>query len=96
MTSWSVQRVLNAFGVRTWPEITFQPMGSDDDVEWFHDLFYVHDLADAVEDTIDRHGHLLFPYGPTVEDLLKESLSPAAKRAVYNPWPTFAEMWEAA
>jgi hypothetical protein len=98
VTSWNIQRVLNAFGVNLWPEITlkFEPMGSDEDVEWFHDLFYCHDLADAVENEIDRHGHLLFPYGPTVEDILKESLSPAARRAICNPWPTFEELWRAA
>ena len=98
MTAWNIHRVLNALGVTTWPEISIRhaPMGSDADVEWFADLFYVHDLADAVEDEIDRHGHLLFPYGPTVEELLQRDLSPAARRAVYNPWPTFQELWRAA
>ena len=98
MSAWSLKPLLSALG---WPAseqplIRHTPMGSDEDVQWFADLFYVHDLADAVEDELDRSGHLLFPYGKTVEDVLEESLSPEAHRAVYNPWPTFQEMWDAA
>lgn len=99
MTSWSIHRVLNALGVAVWPEIgciKHEPMGSDEDVAWFEARMYFDDLAADIEASIVEHQHLLFPYGPTVEDILKRDLSPAARRAVYNPWPTFEELWSAA
>lgn len=98
MSAWSLKPLLQALG---WPAseqplIQHSPMWDDEDVAWIEDYLYVNDLADDMEDAIAEHGHLYFPYGPTVEELLKRSLSPAAHRAVYNPWPTFQELWSEA
>ncbi|ORV82864.1 hypothetical protein AWC11_23175 [Mycobacterium interjectum] len=61
------------------------------------DIAYLRGLSTFMLDVgLPRSGHLYYACAPTIEDQLRDSLSPDVRRAISGDGWTFAEMWAAA
>ena len=65
----------------------------NDDAEFQADIDYLRSIGAALLE--HAAGHLPWPSHDTIEEQLIDNLSPAARRAVLNPWPTVAVLTDA-
>lgn len=64
------------------------------DAEFHEDLAYLTSLSEIMPALIgDR---LYYPHTPSVESQLCATMSADQLAAVYDRWPSFAELWDAA
>jgi hypothetical protein len=71
-----------------------EPMGSDEEVEWWEDLMYLKDLADDVVLQVVYTGWQL-NLGPLVENTIMASMSQEERLCLVGPMP-FEWLWAVA